>query len=101
MLVKHIHQASSHWPREEMYGLTSQARRAACSIPANIAEGHGRYSPKEFARFLMIAHGSLMELETLLHIAKELGFLGLEQLETLEAQVREIGRMLNGLLRSL
>ncbi len=100
-LVKSVYQLSAVWPREEIYGLTSQARRAACSIPSNIAEGHGRYSPRELARYLMIAHGSLMELETQLHIACELGFLPRGELDAVEPQIREVGRLLHGLLKSI
>jgi four helix bundle protein len=100
-LVKHVYFVSQNWPAQELYGLTGQIRRAAVSVPANIAEGHGRRSDNEFARFLNIAHGSLMELETHAVIAKELGYISPTQLtETLERSIN-LGKMLYGLLRSI
>lgn len=96
-----INRASSTFPREETYGLTSQIRRAAVSTPANIAEGAARSGTKEFLHFLGIARGSLAEAETLLLLAGRLGFLDENQLETLLAQADEIGRMTAGLKQSL
>jgi len=72
--VKTTYALTKSWPKEEIYGLTSQARRAAVSIPANLAEGLGRGTPKEIARFAQIALGSLYELDTLLHLSAELGY---------------------------
>ena len=66
---------TSDWPREELYGLTSQVRRAAVSVPSNLAEGHGRTGPREFAHHVSVAYGSLCELETQVSIAEQLGYL--------------------------
>lgn len=89
------------FPRHELYGLASQLQRAAVSVPANIAEGHGRWSRKEFVRFLSIAHGSLAELETHLNIAAELDYLQPESLEAIWERTARVGRMLHGLRRAL
>ncbi|MFC2105551.1 four helix bundle protein [Candidatus Bipolaricaulota bacterium] len=72
--VKAVYALTKSWPKDELYGLTGQARRAAVSIPANLAEGLGRGTPKEIARFAQIALGSLYELDTLLHLSAELGY---------------------------
>jgi len=100
-LVVDAYKASQRWPKEEAYGLTNQMRRAAVSIPANIAEGQGRESMKEFLRFLIIATGSLYELETHLLIATHLNYLNQEQTDALTGQTAEIGRLLNGLKDNL
>jgi four helix bundle protein len=94
-------QATRAWPREELFGLTSQARRAAAAVPANIAEGHGRLGPKEFLHHLSIAVGSLHELETHLQLAQRLEFLDEDACSALEDQTAEVGRLLGGLIRSL
>lgn len=73
-LVKATYQLTSSFPKQEIFGLTSQIRRAAVSVPSNIAEGYGRRSDGDFARFILISRGSLLELETQLLIAKDLGF---------------------------
>jgi four helix bundle protein len=75
VLVKAMYEATNGFPAEERYGLTSQTRRAAVSIPTNIAEGAARGTQKEFLQFLIVARGSMSELETLLTIAKEIGYL--------------------------
>jgi four helix bundle protein len=88
-------------PSEEMHGLTSQMRRAAVSVPTNIAEGWGRGSRKEYIQFLRIARGSLLELETLLAISRNLRYLSQEDMQARLALVGEISRMLSGLIASL
>jgi four helix bundle protein len=86
---------------EEIYGLTSQLRGAAVSIPSNIAEGQGRISRGEFKQFLGHAKGSVFEVETQLLIARDLGYLSEVTTKTLIDQVKEVGRILSGLLSSL
>lgn len=98
-LVVNVYQATKSFPHEEMYGLSSQIRRAAVSIPANIAEGSARRGEQERRQFFSIARGSLSELETLLTIACRLGFLGSSKQVDLLATTGRIGAQLNGLLR--
>jgi len=98
-LVTAIYQASNPWPKEEQYGLTSQLRRAAVSVPANIAEGQGRTGTREFAHHLSIANGSLHETETLLLIALNLRLLEQTRGDALLSQCNEVGRLLSGLIR--
>jgi four helix bundle protein len=100
-LVRGIYRSTQSFPKEEIYGLTSQPRRAAVSIPSNIAEGQGRLSRGEFKQFLGHAKGSVFEVETQLLIARDLGYLGDEATHTLLEQVKEVGRILGGLLSSL
>lgn len=100
-LVKTSYTLCSLLPKTEQYGLISQIQRSAVSIPANIAEGRNRHSRKEFCFFLKIASGSLAELETHLFIAVELGYLSQQQCEAAFHDCSEVGRMLNGLLKSL
>jgi four helix bundle protein len=100
-LVTATYQATRSFPKEELFGLTSQARRAAVSIPSNIAEGQGRLSVKEFRYFLGNARGSLMELETQLQVAENLGYLHHEELTGLLQSCAEVGKLLNGLLASV
>lgn len=100
-MVVDVYKVSQRWPREEVYGLTNQMRRAAVSIPANIAEGQGPGGAREFLRFLIIASGSLCEVETHLLIAKHLNYLSQEQTNALMEQTAEIGRLLNGLKNNL
>ena len=92
---------SRNFPSSEKFGHSSQLQRAAVSIPANIAEGQGRQHTAEFIQFLCIAYGSLMEAETHLQIAQRLGYLDNLVLKELLMQSAEVGRLLNGLLRSL
>ena len=89
------------FPDEERYGLRSQLRRASISIPSNIAEGQGRKLPKEFARHLRIAYGSLLEVETQLIISSRLGYIPETSLNQLRAMSSEIGKLINGLARSI
>ena len=100
-LVTAIYRATAEFPRQEQFGLTSQLRRAAVSIPSNIAEGQGRLSEKEFRYFLGQARGSLMEVETQLQIGQNLGYLKLEKIKPLLTLCAEVGRILNGLLASI
>jgi four helix bundle protein len=100
-LVTDVYQSSDHFPKEERYGLTSQIRRASVSIPANIAEGAGRRSQKEFAHFLSNSQGSASELETELIIANRLGYLDEATFVRLIEQLERIGRLITGLVRHL
>ena len=100
-LVTSIYVITSSFPSDERFGLTSQVRRAAVSIPSNIAEGHGRKSSGAFLNHLSIALGSLMELETQIQIATRLSFITEEVGETVLARTDEIGKMLSGLKKSL
>ena len=96
-----IYRATEDFPKAEIYGLTSQLRRAAVSIASNIAEGQGRLTVGEFRHFLGQARGSLLELETQLTIAVDLHFLTCAEFETLEGHSSEVPRLLNGLIESL
>ena len=100
-LVTEIYTATSKFPREEVFGLTSQLRRCAVSVPSNIAEGQGRATKGEFIQFLSHARGSLFELETQLCIAGKLGYLSPERAQGLALRAEEVARILNGLLTSL
>jgi len=100
-LVTSVYLLTKQFPKEEMYGLTSQVRRCAVSIPSNIAEGRGKRSTKDFIRYLNIAYGSSAELETQILIAQNLGFITVETAEPIQSQIAEINRMLNGLLQSM
>jgi four helix bundle protein len=100
-LVTEIYEVSHKFPREEIFALTSQLRRAAVSIPSNIAEGQGRSSRKEFLYFLGNAKGSLSEVETQVLIARKLDYIDDEVSNSLLNLSAEVGRILNGLLASL
>jgi len=100
-LVTATYRASAKFPKDELFGLTSQLRRAAISIPSNIAEGQGRLSEKEFRYFLGQSRGSLMEVETQIQIAQNLGYLQSHEAEVLLESCAEVGRILNGLLASI
>jgi four helix bundle protein len=89
------------FPREEVYGLTNQLRRASVSIPSNIAEGYGRGTREQYKQFLSIAFGSYMELQTQLTIAVRLGFLGSSEFEKVEGLASEVGKMLSAILIKL
>lgn len=93
-LVKNIYQLTAVFPKEEMYGIISQIRRAAVSIPSNIAEGYGRRSQKEYLQFFAIAYGSALELETQLIITKELNFAIEEKFKNAESLLNEVIKML-------
>jgi four helix bundle protein len=100
-LVTDVCRETAGFPRDELFGITSQLRRAAVSIPSNIAEGQGRLSEKEFRHFLGQARGSLMEVETQLQIAENLGYVKKEATHKLLQDCAEVGRILNGLLASV
>jgi len=100
-LVTEIYKITATFPSEERFGLTSQARRAAVSIPSNIAEGHGRKLTGAYINHLSIAYGSLMELETQTQIAVRLNFVQEDNATALLKQMDEIGKMLTGLKNSL
>ena len=100
-LVKMVYRVSSCFPKEELYGLTSQVRRAAVSVPANIAEGAARGSRREFHQFLIIARGSLSEVETLVHISRELGLMPADDEDELRGVAARVSALLAGLLGSL
>jgi len=96
-LVECVYRVTQSFPRQEVYGLTSQLRRAAVSIPANIAEGQSRQHIKEYLNFLSMAQGSVGELETELEIAGRLKYLAAEELEPLMAKLGSLGRQIRAL----
>jgi four helix bundle protein len=96
-----IYRLTKDFPREEIYGLTSQIRRAAVSIPSNIAEGHGRMSTGEYRQFLGIARGSNFELQSQLEIARALGFGDSKLLDEAEGLSFEVGKMISGILNAI
>ena len=99
--VQSVYAITSKFPQEEMFGLKSQMRRSAVSVPSNIAEGQGRASRGEFLQFLGHARGSLYELETQIVIASKLGYLRPAEQSTLLMEAQHLGRILNGLISSL
>lgn len=100
-LVESVYHATSGFPQDERFGLTSQIRRAAASVPSNIAEGHARSSTRDFLRHLSISRGSLAELETQLLISHRLGYLSSERMDALASECESVGRMLHGLTKAL
>lgn len=100
-LVTKIYKVTNRFPKEEMFGLTSQIRRSSISVPSNIAEGSGRKSTKEFLRFLFISLGSLFEMQTQLEIAKNIIYINEEEFNLLYEDSREIERMLASLIKKL
>ena len=100
-LVKEVYRVTKLFPRDELYGPTSQLRRAAVSVPSNIAEGQARFSSREFHHFLSHARGSLVEVETQLLIAKDLEYIDANQAECLFKLTAETGRLLNRLIASI
>ncbi|TIP71145.1 MAG: four helix bundle protein [Mesorhizobium sp.] len=96
-----IYEVTRAWPKDELYGLTGQVRRAATSVPANIAEGYGRESRASYQQFLRIAQGSLKELETHLLIAQRVGITSREAVESLMAHSESVGKLLRLLIRKL
>ena len=100
-LAADVYRLNRRWPKEELYGLISQARRAAASVSANIAEGYGRQSSVSYAQFLKIARGSLKELETHLWLAERVGVAQPDSCAGALAQSDELGKMLSGLIKAV
>jgi four helix bundle protein len=100
-LAEAVYHLTELMPKEELYGLTSQIRRASVSIPSNIAEGHGRKGKNEFMHHLSIARGSLCELETQLVLSARVKFFSREDLKPVWSKTQTVGRLLSGLVRSL
>lgn len=101
LFVTQIYKVVKVFPQEELYGLTSQLKRSAVSIPSNIAEGYGRKSTKDYIRFLQIAMGSIFEIQTQLEISKNLEFVSESSFKELYENSREIERMLSSLISKL
>lgn len=97
-LVREIYLVSRKFPKGEQFGLTQQIRRAAVSIPSNIAEGNGRGSSPDYVRFLQFSRGSLFETQTQLELCRDLGFLSIQDHQSLAALSSEIERMLNTII---
>ena len=100
-LVSDVYSISKTFPVEEKFGIVSQLNRAAVSIPSNIAEGWGRETSKNYSQFLRISRGSLMELETLIIISKNLGFIEKEKQELISNRIEEVGKILQGLIKGI
>ena len=101
ILVKDLYYATSKYPKEELFGITSQLRRAGSSIPTNIAEGCGRGSDADFRRFLQIAFGSANEVEYLIFLSYELSYLQRNQFIELDNKIKEVKRMLSGMIKTI
>jgi len=100
-LVKFIYELTNKYPKEEIYTLTSQIRRAVISIPSNIAEGAGHFSNKQFSRFLEIAYASSCELDTQVILSFDLNFINQDELKNSNLYIDEVQKMLSGLIKSL
>ncbi|MGB7623641.1 MAG: four helix bundle protein [Terriglobia bacterium] len=100
-LTSEVYSVTKCFPKDEIYGLTSQLRRAAVSVPSNIAEGQGRKSTSEFLHHLSIAYGSLLEMETQVMIAERLAYLEQQVVASLMTRTSEVGKLINGLSKSL
>jgi four helix bundle protein len=100
-LVDELYTITKKFPKEEMFGLTNQIRRASVSIPANIAEGWGRNSSKNYIQFLRISRGSLFEIETMLVIANNQNFITEQMKSSISMKIDELGKMLNKLIKNL
>ena len=101
LLTLKIYTVTKHFPKEEMFGLTSQMRRSASSIPTNIAEGCGRNTNPDFKRFLTMAAGSSSELAYQLILSRELQFISIEEFNELESELNEIMKMINSFIRKI
>jgi four helix bundle protein len=100
-LIRQVYRLTGNFPKQELFGLSSQIQRAAVSIPANVAEGHTRGSTKDFLRFVTISHGSLAELETMLLVALDLQYINSKDYEQLAILCDSTGKMLGALRRAL
>lgn len=100
-MAEETYRVTKVWPRDEMFGLTSQVRRAASSVPANIAEGFGRESSGSFTQFLRTAQGSLKEFETHIMLAMRVGLLDKEIADAILVKSDDVGRMLGSLIRKV
>lgn len=100
-LARSVYRATEAFPQKEMYGLQSQMRRCAVSVPSNIAEGHGRLDDGHFRQFLATSRGSLFELQTQLLLSADFGYLDAPARDSLMEQSEEIARMINGLLSTM
>ncbi len=100
-LVTHVYRATAGFPGDEKFGLVSQLRRAAVSVPSNIAEGQGRLTAGEFRQFLGHVRGSLFEVETQVIIARNLNMIGDAEVNELQERVGNVGSLLNGFIRSI
>ncbi|MEK6746916.1 MAG: four helix bundle protein [Pseudomonadota bacterium] len=101
ILVKQIYQLTKDFPKDELYALTSQLRRAIISVPSNIAEGHSRSGTKDFIQFISIAIGSLAEVETQIILAEDLEYINSSKTEKIYGNIHELQRMLHALRTSL
>jgi four helix bundle protein len=101
LLVKELYILTDSFPSSELYGLTSQIRRAGVSVPANIAEGWGRELTKNYIQFLRISKGSIFEIDTLITIASDLGYLTTKQREKTGSELNELGKMLTAMIKKL
>ena len=100
-LVTQVYQQTKGFPKEETYGLTNQVRRAAVSVPSNIAEGQGRRTTREFLNHLSIARGSLLEVQTQIEIGHRLNYMTSEAAQSIDQQIGRVARLLNGLINAL
>jgi four helix bundle protein len=100
-IVKEVYLVCKSFPKDEQYGLTSQIKRSAVSIPSNIAEGWGRKYTKSYIQFLKYSRGSLLELETQIIIAKELNFISIEEYNRIQSLITEESKMLNAFIKSI
>jgi len=96
-----IYKLTKYFPKEEQYGLTSQIRRSAVSVPSNIAEGYGRKTTQEYMQSLYIAYGSHCELETQIMLSKDLGYIESDDFQKLQQDIGDVERMLKALIKSL
>lgn len=100
-LVDLLYEMTDSFPKHELYGMSSQLRRAGVSVPSNIAEGNGRGTTQDYIRFLFTSYGSLMEVDTHVHLAQHRNYIRQGDEDRVIERLSEIGRMLNGLINSL